>query len=287
MLRDSLLVIGLGGIGRWHARNFAAHNFDVFYIDPNIFDDEFIKLEHVREFNGKVVIISTTSRFRYSYVNQIESAFCNITVILEKPLFASLDEYVSFEKKQLKNDYFINLAFEPNILDILGIKKCAQPDKILVDGTDWGMACNILHDISMHGAFLDELAKFEFIGSESLKRIKSKREGYSEITGRIQFLLGSTYFDIVDHGIGPKHKITQIWFGDECFSLNLYESFVVHERPGFKDTYDFKVPAASVDSFRHFNSNVLPHVSKYLTVSRELYSVIAVDIGLHNEFPFT
>ena len=287
MSKSSLLVIGLGGIGRWHARSFAAHDFDVFYIDPAVDDDEFIKLEHVGEFTGEVIIIATTSRFRYSYVDQIEAVFNNIKVILEKPLFVSLDEYVCFEQKQLRNDYVINLVFEPNIMGILGGEKRSHPDKVVVNGNDWGLACNILHDISMHGAFLDNIDQFEFLGSENLKRVASKRQGYCEVTGRVQFSLGSTYFDVVDNGCGPKRKTTQLWFGDECFGLSLYDSRVVHEKQGDVKTYDFQVPAASTDSFRHFAADLLPPVCKYLKVSKDLYTVIASELGFHGEFPFT
>ena len=175
-----VLVIGLGGIGRWHARSFAANNFDVFYIDPSVNDNEFIKLEHVRDFAGTVIIIATTARFRYEYVKQIEAEFNNLKVILEKPLFASIEEYENFEEKQLANNYVINLAFEPNMLNIIEGRQHMCPDKVFVNGNDWGLACNILHDISMYGAFVDEIDNFKFLGSKNLMSIASKRIGYRE-----------------------------------------------------------------------------------------------------------
>ena len=275
------------GIGRWHAFSFAQNGYDVFYIDPHVCASEYKRLEHVTEFHGSTIIIATTTKHRWSYVRQIEATKRGATVILEKPLFFTSREYSDFASLVPRNKYRVNLGFEESITRILKANTNAIPRRIRVHGSRWGLGCNILHDISMLGGFVNEFGRFKYFGDEKLSLVPSKRAGYQEVVGQLHFKIGDTEFSICDSGKAEQKKLTEIYFNDKVFFLDLYESKVESFFENVSCVWDFDVPRASVDSYRLFSGECLPFASKYSDIAFDLYSRLAETLGLDDEFPFT
>jgi len=281
------LVIGLGGIGYWHASSFALNGFSVSYIDPYVETNEFDKIEQINSFSGEVIIIATTSKHRAYYINEIEKNFKNCTVILEKPFFYNRQEYLNFKQKNLHNNYFINLVLDPVITNILSRNNSLPPKKISIHGSNWGLTCNILHDISILGGFVSEFTVFKFICSNNLRLINSKRKGFYEITGEIEFKIDNTIFQIRNYNKNTKKKYITITFEDCSYKLDYYHQHITYRSQNKTNRQIFEIPKASTHSYYFYESGMLPLALKYIDVSLALYSNLSLSCNLNDEYPFT
>lgn len=257
------------------------------YIDPFVSNKEFHKLSNIREFKGDLIIIATSSKDREYYINEIEKYFNNCTIILEKPIFSSCQQYIDHEKRVLFNKYLINLPFEPSISSILKRTTLSPPRKVKVIGSNWGLACNLLHDISIVGSFKSDLGVFNQLRYSDLKLIASKRSCFFEVVGKIEFELGDTIFEISCRENEKKSKITTIIFDDCIYEINLYEEVVTYISEIEETSWSFDVPKASITSCKFFEASLLPEASKYLNVSFSIYSKLSELLNLNDEIPFT
>jgi hypothetical protein len=282
----SCLIIGLGSVGIRHAQSFAEKKYSVYYIDPKINNKDFIKIYHVNEFPGNVIILATTSKERMFYIKMIEMYKKNCSVILEKPLFNNYILYTEFTKLNLFNNYYINLVLEPLIKKILKRNNSLFPNKITIHGNSWGLACNIMHDISILGAFKKEFKNFVFLKKKNLKIIKSKRSGFLEIIGTINFNIDDTNF-IISCGIGKKNKIIDINFDDYLYKYNYFENCVVRSSNQKKKTWKVKIPKISSSSCYFYEKRLIPIANKYTNISMQIYSELSRALNLNGNFPFT
>lgn len=286
MSNSKVCVVGLGNIGKWHAYSFKENGYEVYYIDPFIEDKNYIRLDKLNDFKGEVIIISTNSKFHYQYIKLIENYFKNIDVILEKPIFYLNSEYKEFRDLTKRNNYMINLPMEGAIQDQLKIPDTSAPKEISVYGINWGIGCNILHIISVLGAYKNSLDNLGSINLD-LSTIDAKREGYLEVIGEIRFVIDKTNFLIKDlPGEIYKQEIL-INFSESNVNININKNIQIIKIAEEVVSHPFQSPNASEVSFSNYKNNRLPHLVKYLDVSEKIYKAISNSIGYYDKFPFS
>lgn len=285
--KPSCLVIGLGHIGYWHAHNFADNGYDVFYLDPYINTNEFIKIDNLESYGGDLILVATTSKNRFNIIQEIENHKKACCVILEKPLFNHRKQYKDFIQSKLHNTYLINLSFEPNVLNMLRREKSLVPMKIKASGNNWGMGCNILHDISFLGAYQIELGSIQCFSHRRLELIESKRKGFMEVTGELDFKIDDTLFEFRCGGRKNKKKVIDISFDDADYSINLYDEIISRKTNRDQQSWNFDAPKASLSSCYMYENKLLPLAKKYTKISLEIYSKISDALNLNGHFPFT
>ena len=138
-----------------------------------------------------LAIIATTSNSRAKLIENINSRYRIEFWILEKVLAQSIEELLLISKCIGESDnVWVNTPrrIMPWFREIKSkIREKYEPIKIVVEGGDWGLACNAIHFIDL----------FSWItGSDVLKIshsdieywMPSKREGYFEAVGKFKIL---------------------------------------------------------------------------------------------------
>ena len=278
-----VLVIGLGGIGKWHAYSFHENGWVVNYIDPFVENNNYQKLDDVENFNGDVIVVSTTSKWRFYYIEKIERNFVGKTVILEKPLFNKLADYHSFLKLKTKNDYRINLVYEAAFKNLFPNLSSTKPKQISVKGGNWGLGCNILHDISILGSYVENFGHATLIRNDIKSLNKSKREGFYEVNGEIIFDIGNTRFEISDEGGLSVFKRAYLEFDTNQLCIDFTKEMATLDNVKLS----FKAPSASQISFQNYITNSLPKADKYIGISIFIYTSLIQNIPELNDFSFS
>ena len=282
------LIIGLGGIGRWHAKSFSSYGYQVSYIDPAVDTHEYQRETSISAFGGSIIVISTTASHRWHYIELIERHHIGVTVVLEKPMFTSSAQHDQFGFLPKKNHYLLNLPFERHVDELLRQELIQPPIKVTSTGNSWGLACNLLHDLSLIGAFYDELPEVQNIAVLDLSLRDSKRRGYLEVIGGLQFQVGRTIFHLTDSGLSGPEKKTILEFAECSYELDFFNetckrivgTLVV-------DQWFVEAPKASAVSAINTISRKIPNAEKYLQHSNVIYNAISTNLGLANDYPFT
>ncbi len=240
MNNKSVCIVGCGSIGRHHVNSCVDHGFDVVAVDPRVEEMDF----NCKKFRSlgeadlnscSAVVVSTTSEHRYGVVHQLDSLVRNASIVLEKPLFVRNEEYQSFQQilEDGGNQYYINL---PNYWlgswnDFAVEVEKERVDHIKVTGSNWGMACNILHDISILMRLLrvDDSRGIEFLEFLEGGISHSKREGFIEVFGQVLIRINGVDITIqCDEGGHDVNKNIDFYSRDsKCFSIDLHQGNVV------------------------------------------------------------
>jgi hypothetical protein len=302
----SVCVIGAGMIGRHHASSLLASGFLVTVVDPinpNMPDIEwFDNLDEEIISQNKVFIISTTAEHHFDIVLSISRSKIAKIIIIEKPLFCNRSEYLEFDSKLAISEHKIlcNVPYfyhdklqKLNSSSNLGLVK-----NYSVYGANWGMACNILHDISI----IDVLGHTDSIElsnlSSDISSVKqSKRVGYLEVFGSVQFLLNNIPVNLACNADGPVQKVIEIEFERGSVKIDLFtESMTTSLYNGETKTDQFITARASkttgiVVQQLIDGNNVLPKASRYTPISLKIYSVFSETFKSscknHLDFPFS
>lgn len=284
-----MLIVGLGGIGKWHARSFTDAGVSVAYIDPYQLDANLQRLEKVSDYKGNDIIVATTSTVRHPYVVEIEENLLNCNVLLEKPLFSNSCEFDDFSDRRLKNNYFINLPCEPVFKDLIKTYGLSVPETLTIEGVNWGMACNFLHDASLLGGFFNQSLTVSDVNSVNISEIESKRNGFKEIVGNMSFTIQGTRCNFVcTHSpeLTPSKKITMVG-SDYEFTWVPFEGVAVLKTREVIKKLPFVLPSASTSSHDLFVRAALPKAIKYTSLNKQVFDLFSAHLGLGSDYPYT
>lgn len=302
----SACVVGAGMIGRHHASSLLASGFSVTVVDPinpKMSDIEwFDNLDREIISRNEVFIISTTAEYHFDIVRSISLSQIAKIIIIEKPLFCNRAEYLEFESDVATSEHkiFCNVPYfyhdklkRPDLSVGLGLVK-----NYSVYGSNWGMACNILHDITI----IDVLSHTDGIHisnlSSDISSVKeSKRVGYLEVFGSVQFLLNNISVNLVCDADGPVQKVIEIEFERGLVKIDLFTETITTSLDNSEPTTDLFITARASETTgvvveQLINGNtMLPEASRYSSASLEIYDLFAKSLGLPSrnllDFPFS
>lgn len=198
-----VLLVGLGALGARHLQSLSKLNIliDVLEISQTNINSylEIIDNAHLKKIscytdsklisgNYDICIVSTSSKPRLSIVMDLQEKCSWEFLILEKFLFPTTDDFFRFKNfYQFDiNKVFVNCPrrYYPDYNKIK-LENRNQCTSIHVVGDNWGLSTNGIHFLDLHRYFTDE--DIEKCTPNSIKKIKSKRKGYDEISGIIEF----------------------------------------------------------------------------------------------------
>ena len=277
-------------IGRHHASSLLASGFLVTVVDPinpNITDTEwFESLDQNIISKNKVFIVSTTAKHHFEIVRSISRSQEKKIIVIEKPLFCNRAEYFRFDSEiaKTKHKIFCNVPYfyhdklkNLNLREALGVVI-----NYAVYGSNWGLACNILHDISIIDVLINEDSVHISKLSSDISSVKeSKRDGYMEVFGSISFLLNDIPVKLVCNADGPPQKVIEIEFERGLTKIDLLsESITTIFDEGKPTTERFVTARASettgaVVERLISGSTMLPAASRYSPASVRIYDSLA------------
>ena len=147
-------VIGVGGIGKFHLRSSVNAGFHSIGLDPMVQGDENLKIvndfKEILDYQVKLFIISTNANLHFAYLERIHEFYPEAAILIEKPLFSTSKEYLRFHEINQRHDgsIYVNLPFLysakflPNEIPDLG-----KLVSYTATSGNWGLGCNILHDV--------------------------------------------------------------------------------------------------------------------------------------------
>lgn len=195
----NILIIGIGPMGLSHFESFynSKNRYNIDLCDLNIKKiknkfKNYINFQKLRFFvnipkNKKydLVVISTNSKERYQILKKLLKFNIVINLILEKFLFNGIKDYSDFESlikkypkiKRINVNSWGNYILKKTGLKLRGgfIASCHLRSK--------GLATNLIHICDLYSTLIKN-KDFEIL-SENLSKLKSKRHGYHEISGRV------------------------------------------------------------------------------------------------------
>ena len=213
-----ILLVGAGQIGSRYLEGLAKLNidFELIVIEPNIdslntaksrwtsaciegrdYDIKWLNRIQSQKYEMDLAIISTSSADRCNIVKNVSETFSPKFWIMEKLLAQSkkeIDLIIKATDKSLGAWVNITRRLDTWHKRIASEFNFKGPIKVIKTGGLWGMACNSIHLIDLVCWWTGE--KILSIDTDKLDKhwIKSKREGYFEITGemRAKFSNGSS-----------------------------------------------------------------------------------------------
>lgn len=302
----SACVVGAGMIGRHHASSLLASGFSVTVVDPinpNMPDIEwFDNLSKEIISQNEVFIISTTAEFHYDIVRRISRSQIEKIIIIEKPMFCNRSEYLEFDSEVATSEHkiFCNLPyFYHDKLKLLNLSTdLGLVKNYSVYGSNWGMACNILHDISIVDVLSDTDSIHISSLSSDISSVKtSKRVGYLEVFGSVQFLLNKITVNLVCKADGPVQKFIEIEFEKGLVKIDLFAEKLITIFNNGKSTTDLFITSRASETTGVVveqlidGNTMLPEASRYSSVSLQTYELLAKGLGLSSrnilDFPFS
>ncbi len=210
-----VLIIGCGNIGYRHLEALISTQIN---LDITICDQEIVlenlkktnilrshcnyffekKIEELKDEFYEIIIVATSSRPRFNILKEIKNK--GKFIILEKILFTKFIDYFQCLSDIESLDHIYVNTWYHLLNEFNLIKNVINSDtkKIEVIGSSWGLACNSVHYINL----FEKLCNIKFTNinnSESFveKVFKSKREGYSEIYGKVSLLTQNKKFNLI------------------------------------------------------------------------------------------
>lgn len=207
----NIAIVGAGQLGSRHLQSLKSITLgsSLFVIDPNtdsldtaekryeqieenknihsvLFSKDLDNLPHTID----LLIVATSSNIRAEILKLIIQKKEVKNIVLEKVLFQREKDY--YEIETLFNDKSINAWVNcprrmfPVYQKIRDLIEKNEPTHILVDGANWGMACNSIHFIDLVSLLLEEV--YYSIDNSLLYEgfIESKRDGFKEVSGLLK-----------------------------------------------------------------------------------------------------
>lgn len=188
-----ILLVGCGKLGQCYLQSIHNHleNVKIITVDP------FVEIEnsdhHVHQLveldnqDFDLAIVTTCSDIRYQIVKDILNTFKVKYMILEKILFQNQQEYLEIQERLIETatTAWVNCP-RRTYQCYKQIKEMINPNnkvKLQVSGSNWGLACNIIHFLDLY-AYLSDDYDFE-LKSKDLVMFDSKRMNFYEFNGEI------------------------------------------------------------------------------------------------------
>tara|TARA_Y100000768_G_scaffold223840_1_gene168947 strand:+ start:18340 stop:19266 length:927 start_codon:yes stop_codon:yes gene_type:complete len=286
------LVVGVGNMGQFHCESLADHGFSVFCVDPifkeikNVCWSKDIKSLERDKFD--VIIISTTAKLHYPVIEELRNnRIFSKNIIIEKPLFCNRSDYDNFKKISENEDveYYVNLPFyyQSQINQIINEFNLGMLEKYKCNGTNWGLACNILHDVSI----IDRISNID--GSDIRGIVfhqtlieESKREGYLEVYGQLKMKIKDIDIEIESKKGSNFSKLIELEFTAGKIEISFNNENIKIFKSGKTHQRSFDIPRASKltgqiskQIINTPENQPIPLVDKYSLISLDLYSCIS------------
>lgn len=299
-------VIGAGNIGKHHATSLIEKGFSVIVVDP--IKPEIDGIKWFKEISEEIIhksnfiIISTTARYHFEIVKKISKDIRKKIVVIEKPLFTNNFEYAQFKSIDLKSDhrFYCNLPNYHNdrIKKLSIMNGLGKINSYTVTGSSWGMACNILHDISILNIFFkNKDFKLSKLNSKIYSFEESKRKGYFEVFGSIDFLFNNIPVNLNCIKDGSLSKNIKVEFENGSVLIDLFsekmkilvknEPVKIYEFPAIRASETTGLVAESLIN----GIEMLPYAASYIDASLSIYEAFAkvLDSKASNklDYPFT
>lgn len=196
------------------ARNIAVERYA--QVEENPFVKEFQILEdfHLLRSNYDLVIIATNANNRYEIAEWFLEHLKIRYLILEKVVFQSLEEFDRFKQKldKWKVKAWVNCPrrMYPYYQKLQPQLSGEKHIDLSVSGGSWGMGSNTIHLLDLYSYFTN-FKKYQYDISELEESIAdSKRNGYKEFFGRLQFITDKGKLSVYcSHGNEPaEYKFT-------------------------------------------------------------------------------
>ncbi len=233
MKNKKILIIGLGKIGLNHLK--AAEKFkkkiEIYVLDKKLIDKKIVnkKINLIKSLNNNhsydLAIISTNSSERFSLLLKLAKNNNVKNILLEKFVFFKTEQFLKIFQtlKKKKINVWVNcLRREVSIFH--KIKKKIKGEFVLTyKSKNWGLGCNSIHFLDLF-CFLSNSTKIIINRSNLYKKIyKSRRKGYMEFKGLIEFKIRNSKLLIQDDNIN-NNKVFKITTNNKVFSFNNKEN---------------------------------------------------------------
>ena len=235
MKNKKILIIGLGKIGSNHLKAIERFKkkIEIYVLEKKLNDENFLnkKINLIKNLNNNhtydLVIISTNSTERFSLFLELVKKNNVKNIIFEKFVFFKKEQFMkTFEvlKKNKINVWVNCLRREISIFH--KIKRKIKGDFVLTyKSKNWGLGCNSIHFVDLF-CFLSNTAKIKINRSDLSKKIyKSRRKGYMEFKGLIEFKIKNSKLFIQDDKIN-NNKVFKITTNKNVFSFNSKENIL-------------------------------------------------------------
>lgn len=204
-MKYKILVVGLGALGKRHLSSILNSSLPLdiycYDINPNCLDSftfedkfnnkSFCIISDFAEISSEIdfALFSMTSKGRRSVFDLLVNKVKVKNILFEKVLFQKLEDYshVSSELRRLNIKSWVNCARrQMDSYQALRTElKHAKEMYIDVSGSEWGLACNAIHEIDLI-EFLSGCTETNITKLDLLPIIgESKRSGFKEVYGSI------------------------------------------------------------------------------------------------------
>lgn len=230
-----VIIIGTGQLGSRHLESLsllASTDYAVSVVDPSLSALEysrsvynksateaspntkyFSSIDDLQIKYADLVIIATSSNVRFAVFNQLIKSVKVKNIVFEKVLFQRESEYHQVDKILTEQGIngWVNCPRRsvPQFEQIKQFFGSEQIEKVIVEGNNWGLACNSIHFIDICAFILnDSCYKIDFI--DLGKAIPSKRKDFVEFYGSIQcqFSSGATLELKCDDAVDVSVKVS-------------------------------------------------------------------------------
>lgn len=246
----NILIIGCGNIGKRYIQSLNNMNdIQLYLVDPYCNFDTITSNHTVSSYKQvndlpqlvyDMVIITTCSNIRYSILESLVTNYKVLSLILEKVLFQKIEEY-ELAKKLLDKYKIPTWVHTPRrtypIYNYLKNKYNIQ--KMIVKGSNWGLACNSVHFIDLYHYLSDQ--KINNYHSSDILIVPSKRSHFYEIFGSLE----SKNKLLLQCDQSDDFKLEKIFItdkGEEIIVINDKGKYTLKEQ---ENTKHFQTPMAS------------------------------------------
>ena len=238
-LKKKILIIGCGKIGLNHLdalKNFR-NRFQIYLYDKRKINQKLLEnkdivfLKNLKQgLNFDIVIISTDSKERFNIFLKLVNFNKVKKIIFEKFIFYKNSQFSKTHQilKDKKIKAWVNcLRREIKIYDRIKKQKFSNI-KIEYSASNWGLACNSIHFLDIF-SYLNNDKKINQYSYILDKRLyKSKRHGYHEFKGYLQFKINKSILKLKDD-ISLKKKTFKISTPKFTYSFNKFENIITEK----------------------------------------------------------
>jgi hypothetical protein len=177
-----------------------------------ILSKNIIKIEYIQDISLlrndlDIVIIATASNTRKAIIERLLEKRTVRYLILEKVLFQTMDDYEQVENLLNKNKVLTWVNCPRRMFRSYNDLKCTLfnegPLSFLIEGTNWGLGCNLIHMIDMIDYVTDSnqdiVCNGELLDDTILE---SKRKGFIEFSGTVNGTIADNKFVITSTSVG-------------------------------------------------------------------------------------
>jgi len=210
MPQFEIVLLGAGQLGSRHLQGLAKLDLkaDIWVVDPHEDSLEtalerynevspmvraqfFTSLDKTQLTDADLAIVATNADIRPAALDELLQKVSVRNLVLEKVAFQSVDIF----KKQIKKlddrniKTWVNCPrrLYPLYLQLKSELKGVKDLNMEISGNDWGMGCSTIHFVDLF-AFLTSDPDVSVTGHSLDKKLhKSKRPGFYELTGAIEF----------------------------------------------------------------------------------------------------